>query len=101
MGLGLWRLTPLSTIFQLYRGGQFEQNLYLLIYILLQQMWFFGRKKNLPNTLPHNNNNNNNRVIVVVFNATFNSISVIRRPSVLLVEKTGVPGENHQPAASR
>jgi len=22
-GLGLWRLTPLSIIFQLYRGGQF------------------------------------------------------------------------------
>ena len=23
LGLGLWYLTPLSTIFKLYRGGQF------------------------------------------------------------------------------
>ena len=37
---------------------------------------------------------------VMVFIATFNNISVISRPSVLLVEKTGVPGENHRPAAS-
>jgi hypothetical protein len=34
------------------------------------------------------------RVSVVVFNATFNSLSV------LLVEKTGILGENHRPAAS-
>jgi hypothetical protein len=40
------------------------------------------------------------RVRVMVFNATFNNISVISWWSVLLVEETGVPGENHQPAAS-
>jgi hypothetical protein len=31
----------------------------------------------------------------MVFNATFNNISVIPWPSVLLMEETGVPGENH------
>ena len=39
-------------------------------------------------------------VKVMVFNATFNNISAISWWSVLLVEETGVPGENHQPAAS-
>jgi len=34
----------------------------------------------------------------MVFNATFNNISVISWWSVLLVEETGVPGENHRPA---
>ena len=29
------------------------------------------------------------------FNITFNKISVISWPSVLLVEETGVPRENH------
>ena len=38
--------------------------------------------------------------MVMVFNATFNNISVISWRSVLLVEETGVPGENHQPVAS-
>ena len=36
----------------------------------------------------------------MVFNATFNNISAISWLSVLLVEETGVPGENHQPVAS-
>jgi hypothetical protein len=31
----------------------------------------------------------------MVFSATFNNISVISWRSVLLVEETGVPGENH------
>ena len=33
----------------------------------------------------------------LVFNATFNNISVISWRSVLLVEETGVPEENHRP----
>ena len=36
----------------------------------------------------------------MMFNATFNNISVISWQSVLLVEETGVPGENHRPVAS-
>jgi len=36
----------------------------------------------------------------MVFIATFNNISVILLWSVLLVEETGVSGENHRPAAS-
>jgi hypothetical protein len=38
-------------------------------------------------------------VRVVAFNAPFNNISVISWQSVLLVEETGVPGENHRPVA--
>ena len=33
----------------------------------------------------------------MVLNATFNNIPVISWQSVLLVEETGVPGENHRP----
>jgi hypothetical protein len=36
---------------------------------------------------------------VMVFNATFNNISVISWLSVLLVEETRIPEENHRPAA--
>jgi hypothetical protein len=41
-----------------------------------------------------------NRVRVMVLNTTFNNISVISWRWVLLVEETGVPGENHRPVAS-
>ena len=37
---------------------------------------------------------------VMVINATFNNISVLSWRSVLLVEETGVPEENHRPVAS-
>ena len=36
----------------------------------------------------------------VVFNFTFNNISVISWRSVLLVEETEIPEENHRPAAN-
>jgi hypothetical protein len=36
----------------------------------------------------------------MVFNATFNNISVISWQSVLLMEETEVPGENHRLAVS-
>jgi hypothetical protein len=40
-------------------------------------------------------------VRVMKLNATFNNISVISWQSVLLVEETEVPGENHQSVASQ
>ena len=39
-------------------------------------------------------------VRIMVFNATLNNIAVISWRSVLLVEETGVTGENHRPAVS-
>jgi len=36
----------------------------------------------------------------MVFKQTFNNISVISLRSVLLVEETRVPGENHRPVTS-
>ena len=36
----------------------------------------------------------------MVFNATFNNISIIAWRSVLFVEETSTPGENHRPVAS-
>jgi hypothetical protein len=37
----------------------------------------------------------------MVFNATFHNIAAISWQSVLLIEETGVPAENHRPVASR
>ena len=40
------------------------------------------------------------RVMVLMFNTTFNTISVISWRSVLLVDETGEPRDNHRPATS-
>jgi len=37
----------------------------------------------------------------MMFNATFNNISAISSRSVLLVEETGVPRENHRPVIDK
>ena len=39
-------------------------------------------------------------ICLIMLNATFNNISVISWRSVLLLEETGVPGENHRPVTS-
>ena len=36
----------------------------------------------------------------MLFNGTFNTISIISWRSVVLVDETGLPGENHRPAES-
>jgi hypothetical protein len=48
----------------------------------------FGQKRELLNV----------NIGFMLFNDTFNNISVISWRSVLLVDETGVPGENYRPA---
>jgi hypothetical protein len=53
---------------------------------------------------PHQKMQGITKMLVMVsymINVTFNNISAISWRSVLLMEETGVPGENHWPAASQ
>ena len=64
---------------------------------------FIPGSQEIISTIPSNSamvSRNMIRGRVMVFNSTFNNISVISWQSVLLVEETGVPGENHRPVAS-
>jgi len=54
---------------------------------------------NIFNGLDYNIDPFNNRVRA--FNASFKNISVITWWSVVIVEETGVPVENHRPVASQ
>jgi len=53
------------------------------------------------NYILENIDNNYKPFGVMVFNATFNNISVTSWRSVLLVEESGVPGENHRPVTDK
>ena len=55
-------------------------------------------KQNFNQLVRHTKNRR--LVRVMVFHATFNNISVISWRSFLLVEETGLSGENRRPAAS-
>jgi hypothetical protein len=60
---------------------------------------FIPGSQEIISTIPSNSamvSRNMIRGRVMVFNSTFNNISVISWQSVLLVEETGVPGENHR-----
>ena len=86
--VGLWCLTPFSTIFQLYRG----------IYRSLLKNKIMHDIS--PITISKRQTSNILIILLVVFSATFNNILVILWQSALLVEETGVPGVNHRPVAS-
>jgi hypothetical protein len=97
-------LTPLSTIFSY---------IFPVSFIFLEETWIIGdNHRPVPGYLQtgieyKGGNLTHNLVMTVidrlvgkwiwfmVLNATFNNISVISWRSVLLVEETGVPGENH------
>ena len=93
---GLWCSTPFSTIFQSYRS------------VLLVKETGVPWENHRPvashwQTLSHNvllRTPHDEWLWFMVFNTTFNNISVISWQSVLLVEETRVPGENHRPVAS-
>ena len=73
-----------------YRNDVYEQ-------IMGQKRFILYLKKSLQ--IPKGSSEGvNRRRGVMMFNATFKTISVISRWSVLLVEETGVPGEYHRPA---
>jgi hypothetical protein len=91
-------LKPFSTIFQFYRGGQFywwKKPEHTEKTIDLPQVTDKLYHIHVVSITPRLSG-----VRVMVFNATFNNISVILLQSVLLVNETGVPGENNRPVAS-
>jgi len=69
-----------------------EHELRAVVWLSLSFIWLDKIEKTWPDKTSW--------VRVMVFNATFNNISVISWQSVLLVDETGVPGENYRPAAS-
>jgi hypothetical protein len=84
------RIWPVYTIWQVWRKLSHERRFVALEFLYIICIW----------TLPIANIYIKSWVRVMVFKDTFNNISAISWRSVLLVEETGVPAENHRPVAS-
>jgi hypothetical protein len=74
--------------------------IYIITQICIRQDIDYQVVSNLVCNKAEFNNIIRDMVRALVFNVTFNNILVISWWSVLLVEETGVPEENHRPAAS-
>ena len=91
------RLLNCTHIVYVYIPCWFMRKKDIYIYIYVPQMFHHSTKMN---DVTHKPTNIICFVCLMVFNATFNNISIISWRSVLLVEETGGPGENHRPVAS-
>ena len=67
------------------------------VYLAFFHFWALNGISNADSNFPLEESH---MVMVMVFNATFNNILVISWWSVLLMEETGVPEENHRPVTS-
>ena len=70
---------------------------------MLHPIWCNFKSVNNISTMPQPHvltKSNSLRVRAMAFKAILNNISFILRWSVLLVEETKVPGENHRPVTS-
>ena len=72
----------------------------LLSFIVDARLSTINVEVSFSSSIPCHLNNIGFRLRFMMFNATFNNISVTSWRSVLLVEKTGVPGKNHRPVGS-
>ena len=86
------------------KGSQIPQfcifGMHVKILLFVQFEWFFSPEMVIYKVLKMVCEHLCLFVCLMMFNATFNNISVISWRSILLVEETGEPRENHRPVAS-